>query len=109
MVACDSNKKFDPQNHLLTNEWCKIQLDTGNQMCFTFGENKLIITENGNQVALVSVTMEKSDDSLFVLNVVGEEMKNIVKLLSRDSINMRQINPDGNIGNFIRTNIIKNQ
>ena len=94
LVSCEGREgtlvEFDFRKHLESNYWCYKDQKT---KCLKFYKHKLIISENGidNSILLVNVSSINQKQ----LSVVTQNLTKttfIYTMISRDSINIKQIN-----------------
>ena len=85
----EKKEKFNLENHLKSNEWCTFSNE--NQMCFSFNDNKMIVTENGIDKAKINAIFSLKSDSIVVVKVIGEqEYENHFRMKSMDTIYFSQ-------------------
>lgn len=74
-ISCQTtekkNENFDLKNHLKSNEWCSY--NNKSQTCFIFRDNKMIVSKNGLDEAIINVSFKSKNDRIIVVKLIGKK------------------------------------
>ena len=94
-------KEFNFEAHLKSNEWCTFLNE--NQRCFSFADNKMIISQNGLDESIINVAYNQKSDSVVAVKFIGKKgSENYFRMKSMDTLYFYQSEENDFKVEFIR-------